>query len=582
LQSNSPFLILYRIVSTAEPIPANAPVPLIFARDANAAGLAPIARPGVAVIPQFSTWNDFTYYFTARLLVLLPQQQPIPFDMHFMVSGFGRTEDFFKQLLLHQDWAPIENANATYVGVLDRVEAYGRLVELLGFARAISALRLLGDAVVLRTEGTDTARLPLFDTDQFHLGALRASSNYVAFRHGRRYLRPEPQAAVTDAATSFRMATNLLAADNPYDIDFDFRSDELNRDRVAVLIGRNGTGKTQLLLSLIRSQRSQQTDESAASTIFDTAPRFSRLMVFSSVASDSYPRSIPPWDGVDYQYFSMIANTDTEADASTGALIDCLRDHRQFEPLSQGMPFIGSNRLGMLERSLAPLSFSKTIHLPLRDQTEPHDLFDVRTWQGRAYFPLFRSLNEQRQLQLVRKVDWSRSPVTFGLGEAPRTLSSGEQAMLRFAAQAVGSIEQGSMLLFDEPETHLHPNYVSDFMSVLHTLLAATKSVAIIVTHSAYIVREVPRQRVRILSLNERTISIDQPRLQTFGASIDSISQFVFGDSDISHGYQDLLSDWVNRLGPGITIEHIIQDHGERLNPETLSYVAHLLRIRQQ
>jgi hypothetical protein len=156
-------------VSTAEPIPANAPVSVIFARDANAAGLAPIARPGVAVIPQFSTWNDFTYYFTARLLVLLPQQQPISFDMHFMVSGFGRTDDFFKQLLLHQDWAPIETANATYVGVLDRVEAYGKLIELLGFACAISALRLLGDAVVLRTEGTDTARLPLFDTGQLAL-----------------------------------------------------------------------------------------------------------------------------------------------------------------------------------------------------------------------------------------------------------------------------------------------------------------------------------------------------------------------------------------------------------------------------
>ncbi|MCK1477910.1 AAA family ATPase [Bradyrhizobium sp. 197] len=569
-------------MSTAEPIPANSPVPVIFARDANAAALAPIARPAVAVIPQYSTWNDFTYYFTARLLVLLPQQQPIPFDMHLMVSGFGRTDGFFNQLLLHQPWVPIELANASYVGILDNVESYGSLIQLLGFARAITSLRLLGDAVVLRTEGMDTTRLPLFDTDQFHLGALRASSNYVAFRHGRRYLRPELQAPVADAATSFHMATNLLAADNPYDIDFDFRPDELNRDRVAVLIGRNGTGKTQLLLSLIRSQRSPQVGEPVVSTVFETAPTFSRLMVFSSVASDSYPRSIPPWDGVDYQYFSMIANTDTEADASTGALIDCLRDHRQFEPFTQGMPFSGPSRLNMLERSLAPLSFSKTIHLPLRDQSEPHDLFDVRTWQGRAYFPLFRSLNEQRQLQLVRMVDWSRSPVTFGLGEAPRTLSSGEQAMLRFAAQAVGSIEQGSMLLFDEPETHLHPNYVSDFMSILHTLLAATRSVAIIVTHSAYVVREVPRQRVRILSLNERVISINQPRLQTFGASIDSISQFVFGDSDMSHGYQDLLVDWVNRLGSEVTIERIVQDHGERLNPETLSYVAHLLRMRQQ
>ncbi|MGR4932419.1 hypothetical protein ACIPUD_37310 [Bradyrhizobium sp. CAR08] len=137
---DSRFLIVPRIVSTAEPIPANAPVPVIFAHDANTAALAPIARPAVAVIPQHSTWNDFTYYFTARLLVLLPQQQPVPFDMHFMVSGFDRTDGFFNQLLLHQPWVPIELANASYVGILDNVESYGSLIELLGFARAMTSL----------------------------------------------------------------------------------------------------------------------------------------------------------------------------------------------------------------------------------------------------------------------------------------------------------------------------------------------------------------------------------------------------------------------------------------------------------
>ncbi|MCP1912345.1 hypothetical protein J2R96_004825 [Bradyrhizobium elkanii] len=38
--------------------------------------------------------------------------------------------------------------------------------------------------------------------------------------------------------------------------------------------------------------------------------------------------------------------------------------------------------------------------------------------------------------------------MTFGLGEGPCALSSGQQAMPRFAAQVVGSIEQGSILLF--------------------------------------------------------------------------------------------------------------------------------------
>lgn len=569
-------------MSPPAPIPANAQIPIILARDPGVvATLVDIVRPAIAVTADHSSWDDFSYYLSAHLFVLLPDQAPAAIGMHFMIEGVHRTEHFFAQRLATQPWIPIEQVQERYCAILNEAGSYQRIIDLLGFELAITTLRQLGDAVVLRLENADTTRLPLFETEQFHLGALRSNSSYVAFRQGHRYLRPHRRAQVSDAAMSFRISTDLISANNPYEIEFDFQADELNRDRVVVLIGRNGTGKTQMLLRLIETQRSGQGVE-AALPILEPIPLFNRLLVFSSVASDSYPRSIPPWDGVDYQYFSMIGTADAERDALTGALIDCIRDDRRVHFLSGGGPFVETGRLELLRQALASLSLSSAIHLPLKIQSNAYDFPDTRPWNGREYFPLFRTLNEQRQLLLVRAIDWSQSPVAFGLGEAPRTLSSGELAMLRFAAQATGSIEQGCLLLFDEPETHLHPNFVSEFMSILHTMLAATKSAAIIVTHSAYVVREVPRQRVRIFTLDDRTISIDQPRLQTFGASIDSISQFVFGDSNISHQYLDVLQDWVGRLGPDVTIERIVEKYGETLNPETLSYVAHLLRTRLQ
>ncbi|MEY9752260.1 hypothetical protein ABIF65_011697 [Bradyrhizobium japonicum] len=77
------------------------------------------------------------------------------------------------------------------------------------------------------------------------------------------------------------------------------------------------------------------------------------------------------------------------------------------------------------------------------------------------------------------------------------------------------------------------------------------------------------------------TISaVDKPRLQTFGASIDSISQFVFADTSISHQYQETLQTWLDSLGPGISIEAIIEQFGNQMNSETLSYVARLIRSR--
>ena len=149
--------------------------------------------------------------------------------------------------------------------------------------------------------------------------------------------------------------------------------------------------------------------------------------------------------------------------------------------------------------------------------------------------------------------------------------------MLRFAAQAASTIEQGSLILLDEPETHLHPNFISNLMEILDSLLQSTGSIAIIATHSAYVVRETPRDRVNVLTLENRQIRIDRPRMQTFGATIDSISQFVFGDTTISHNFQKTLSEWADQTGRELGIDGVIEQYGAQLNSESLSFIARRL-----
>lgn len=149
--------------------------------------------------------------------------------------------------------------------------------------------------------------------------------------------------------------------------------------------------------------------------------------------------------------------------------------------------------------------------------------------------------------------------------------------MLRFATQSIAAIETGSLLLLDEPETHLHPKYISDLIDILYSLLRATKSVAIIATHSAYIVREVSRENVKVLSLEDGILSFDTPRMQTFGASIDTISQFAFGDTNEQHHFQKVLVDWALSVEPDIGLEGIIKEFGEHLNAESLSFIARSL-----
>jgi len=139
---------------------------------------------------------------------------------------------------------------------------------------------------------------------------------------------------------------------------------------------------------------------------------------------------------------------------------------------------------------------------------------------------------------------------------------------LRFVAQASLFVENGSLLLLDEPETHLHPNFISHFVALLNNLLAQTGSAAVIATHSAYLVREVFREQVTVLRTTSDGRVMSEPlRLQTFGADVGSISYFVFGEDEPSM----LASEVEKRLLASYqSWEQLYADYKEQLSPEML------------
>ncbi|MET4518311.1 AAA family ATPase [Bradyrhizobium sp. I1.7.5] len=462
----------------AEQFPVNSPIPIIVARNAVAAIAAIQERPALALLPVHTDWNDFSYHFGATLLVMTSAKDATPIDIRLMFEGKARTELAIEELLGKGNWVPLSVANRPYCSVLDSLDLYREIVRLLGFEQAVTALRTLGDAAVLRFEKADPARVALLESETFSYGALRAASTYVAFRRGARYLRPQPIVDVEDAATSFVVTAHLPSAENPYVVDFDFDPDALSRNRVTVLIGKNGAGKTQLLLNFIAAMRAGHDDDPQSLPV-GISPRasFNRIFVFSSVASDKYPRSIPSWLGVDYQYFSMIVSQPDKEDSLTSAITDCLRDDGKitFTP-GDGSMFAQTGRMALLDQALNSLGFAPSVYLPLKSSNEPYDLFTHQRGD-RLYYRLAeaKNLNEKRRILLAQAIDPQQQPVLFGIGPGVRELSSGELAMLRFAAQAAGSAELGCLFLFDEPETHLHPNFVSEFMGILNTRLRRSR-----------------------------------------------------------------------------------------------------------
>jgi len=80
------------------------------------------------------------------------------------------------------------------------------------------------------------------------------------------------------------------------------------------------------------------------------------------------------------------------------------------------------------------------------------------------------------------------------------------------------------------------------------------------------------------ISLKDDEISIDAPRMETFGASIDKISQFVFGDTNIDHHFQRTLVKIADEYGLEHGIEGVLEEFGDTLNSESLSFIARRIR----
>lgn len=110
-------------------------------------------------------------------------------------------------------------------------------------------------------------------------------------------------------------------------------------------------------------------------------------------------------------------------------------------------------------------------------------------------------------------------------------LSSGQQTFVDLVMNILSLIKPNSLILIDEPENTLHPNLEVDFMRILQSILNDFDSFAIIATHSATIVREVPSEFVHVIKFCESSQPvIHQPSIKTFGADIGTITNYIFDD----------------------------------------------------
>jgi predicted ATPase len=295
--------------------------------------------------------------------------------------------------------------------------------------------------------------------------------------------------------------------------------------RVTVLTGRNGSGKSTLLARLARVLHASQRDRQSTQllrlgSVIPEGIGFTRILNISYSAFDAF--QIP---GVD------------------------ARERRQIaEDLKRGGGRYHFCGLRDIVREL-----EEGLDVNAEASTAQLDAF-LTDRQRRTYLKAVDDLAQEFQKTVQRIVEGERGalfekaiailhsdPSFADLGPSPTSTivtdpiehfhrwSTGHKFVMHAISSMVAYTQPDSIVLIDEPETHLHPPLLAAMMHAIRVILDANKSFAVIATHSPVLAQETLGSHVAIVRRTDETTVIQPPRIETYGESIGEITDEVFG-----------------------------------------------------
>ncbi len=521
----------------------------------NKKNLSSTTEPGTILIaPSSDGWNDFGERILIEA-VLQPRLGAKFGSERLEFRGFfgflDKQGDGYDTLplrdLIDRASAPTSAEKVPeYFTMLPDMETYRRIVGQLGPEEARIVLREMNDIVEADDRPTGRRWLSKARNNQLFLNAfLRNSEAYFTWKNAAPILRGVEFEELGRTSSGLHLQFQLAGRPNAHDLKFRFSQGEpVLPQRFAVVIGKNGVGKSQALAQIVDAAlhgKKELTD------LDGDRPVFNRILGFYPSPSTS---SVYPSDRRKRSRFW----------------------YRRFPLMSRWSKQTASDLIIQLARSIEGIAGQSRykIFLNAVSAIEGHTELVLRAKVGEGFPVSIFDLNqggEQKRLERYASIHIGIEPVRLIEGKT-YPLSSGELSFLRFAALASLFVENGTLLLFDEPETHLHPNFISQFVALLDTLLKQTGSVAILATHSVYFVRETMEDQVTVLRSDaDRRISAETPTLKTFGADVGAISYFVFGEDQPSRLAQEVET---KIMAHSVSWEEIFETYKDRVSLDLL------------
>jgi predicted ATPase len=180
---------------------------------------------------------------------------------------------------------------------------------------------------------------------------------------------------------------------------------------------------------------------------------------------------------------------------------------------------------------------------------------------------------EEAITDLLREPEWQSKAESLFSG-----LSSGHAIVLLTITRLVELVDERTLVLIDEPESHLHPPFLSAFIRSLSDLLVKRNGVAIIASHSPVVLQEVPKTCVWMLRRSGTSSVTERPPIETFGENVGILTREVYGLEVINSGFHKLLQDTVYK--EGLSYERLLRHFGGQLGAEARAIAKGMIAER--
>lgn len=446
------------------------------------------------VLLRLNTWNDFGYRTLFSVYLAVDQRD------HKLL---GNVKILQKGAITTSPPASFESLDGQFASLGQGIDYYKNILAL-GLEAATTILHALRDIAIDPSIVSE-----IRDDEAYVKSLLRDEDARKISTQTRELLEKATAAAGTpfiDGAggLAFKFTCNLgFVADHV--VEFSFPDHPAPLGRMMAIVGKNGTGKTRLLAKLAQVLSGFDAQEG----MIEPENCRARVVAFSFSAFDQFTR--PAENDRSYRYYGL----------------------RTPPPFGLVGVVSRSARLD-IDHAFDRLAGTFDNFQSQQDNKERFRQFLYST----GAFASEPALKEAFD-----------APSAKPFVEALRKASSGHQMLVFVAAGLVESVREGTVVFFDEPETHFHPNLLSTLLRLLYDILKDRGAFAIVATHSPIVLQEIPRQSIRIIRMAEgRRPYVQDYLLESFGENLSEIVRYAFDVEQRDRSYLSILKQLAEKM----------------------------------